>query len=270
MCVIGHRSGFIEGAGLIGIPIFYLNNERTKIYLMDEQGEDKGIKPGPGDLLWRTPKNPDGDRLRELASVMDTFIPIEALERGSETEIKPTNSVLRVEEAYKEELAAALFMFMCCDIVQRLSETLLAALQLRRGEKPGWVARVDMIHHECEGHEPGPTGCKDAEHLESNLDVSQTGQEWLRRRYLFATSDKEVPLLPWTGILTGKWLSETVVDSPDSVRGNAEHYFGDAHPPAPSTSSRLQLDFEAIERVQLYLEAVEDALLQWSLDSTQL
>ena len=31
MCVIGHRSGFIEGAGLIGIPIFYLNNERRNI-----------------------------------------------------------------------------------------------------------------------------------------------------------------------------------------------------------------------------------------------
>lgn len=31
MCVVGHRSGFVESAGLLGIPVFYLNNERDNI-----------------------------------------------------------------------------------------------------------------------------------------------------------------------------------------------------------------------------------------------
>lgn len=101
-----------------------------------------------------------------------------------------------MEEHYEGELAAALFMYMCCDIVSGLPEYHLEALQLRRGENPGWTARVDMIHHKCEGHKPGPRGCTDYEHIEIEETLPQTGQEWLRRRYLFATSDEEVPLLP--------------------------------------------------------------------------
>lgn len=131
VCVIGHRSGFIEGAGFIGIPIFYLNNERTKI--------DKGKHMKAGDLLWRTVENPDQDRLRRLANVMNTFIPVEALKR------EPINGVLRMYREYENELAAALFMYMCCEYYLKPTDM--------KGS-PGWAARVNMMHDkgEDDGH----------------------------------------------------------------------------------------------------------------------
>lgn len=67
VCVIGHRSGFIEGAAFIGIPVFYLNNERVKTHLT------------PGDILWKPVDLNLQSRLGELANVMNTFIPIDVL-----------------------------------------------------------------------------------------------------------------------------------------------------------------------------------------------
>lgn len=45
MCIIGHRSGFLEGAAMIGIPVFYLNSERSKM----------GIKPKDSNSQTGTP-----------------------------------------------------------------------------------------------------------------------------------------------------------------------------------------------------------------------
>ncbi|KAK7736323.1 hypothetical protein SLS63_003300 [Diaporthe eres] len=101
MCVIGHRSGFVESAGLLGIPIFYLNNERDKI----GAGHLK-----KGELLWDASAvpNPEHDRLRELADVMNTFIPVEAL--GKIPEKKQSEPPLRARKEFEKELAAALFV----------------------------------------------------------------------------------------------------------------------------------------------------------------
>jgi hypothetical protein len=79
MCVIGHRSGFIEGAACLGIPVFYLNNEREN-FVKKHHSE--------GQYLWGTIDNPTFDRLRELADVVDTFVPIEALQGG------PTKTII--------------------------------------------------------------------------------------------------------------------------------------------------------------------------------
>ena len=84
--VIGHRSGFVESAGLVGIPIFYLNNER-RIIDKANKGSTKA-----GDLLWQPVKKPTD--VRELADVMNTFIPIKALERKE----LAINEVLRVDK----------------------------------------------------------------------------------------------------------------------------------------------------------------------------
>lgn len=94
VCLIGHRSGFVESAGLIGIPIFYLNDEQIDLPLANKsQPEDEGNKqkrqPQPGkysweegDTLWNSNAltKPWGDRLRECSDVMNTFIPVEGLE----------------------------------------------------------------------------------------------------------------------------------------------------------------------------------------------
>lgn len=66
VCVIRRRSGSIEGAALIGIPVFYLNCERPKCH-----GD-------AGDMLYKP--NDRGQctkRLHMLANVMNTLIPIE-------------------------------------------------------------------------------------------------------------------------------------------------------------------------------------------------
>ncbi|KAL8819122.1 MAG: hypothetical protein Q9191_007800 [Dirinaria sp. TL-2023a] len=202
MCVIGHRSGFIEGAGFIGIPVFYLNNEREDLYFKSKEGGEQKFQARPGDLLWKTPENSDQDRLRELAEVMDTFIPIEALK----SEDKGFVGIYQVEDKYKDELSAALFMYMCCDVATGLDlqEWPFSNLQRTHPINPGWTARVDMMRDKCEGHEPGEKGCKDDCHLE-NEDMPQTGQEWLRRRYLFATHARTIRLSHWSGVMTEKW-----------------------------------------------------------------
>ncbi|KAH7116192.1 hypothetical protein B0J11DRAFT_510532 [Dendryphion nanum] len=202
ICVIGHRSGFIEGAAFIGIPVFYLMNERNHLYFADAKGGNVAVTPG--DLLWRTPANSGQNRLRDLSKVMDTFIPVFALgERESDKD------VYRIEDAYEKELTAALFMYMCCDVVYGLKiSPLEAMLHMKNPCNPAWTARVDLMGDTCQGqgHEPGKLGCEDAKYLASSENLPETGQEWLRRRYLFATGRAaEVRLVPWSGVLDGKW-----------------------------------------------------------------
>lgn len=124
ICVIGHRSGFIEGAGLIGIPIFYLNNERTTMGALPKEQDrflyDASAVP-----------DPESDRLRELADVMNTFIPVEALE--SRDENSKSTEPLHVPSGWIHELPAALFMFMCCPL---------------ESGRPAWTARVELMHQQ--------------------------------------------------------------------------------------------------------------------------
>lgn len=59
ICVIGHRSGFVEAAAFIGIPVFYLTHEREKIAAA-------GNPTNRGNLLWtpvKSVKNPSPDRV---------------------------------------------------------------------------------------------------------------------------------------------------------------------------------------------------------------
>lgn len=144
MCVIGHRSGFVESAGLLGIPIFYLNNERGNIPGADDLKE--------GELLWDASAvpNPEHDRLRELADVMNTFIPVEAL--CAEPTREKKKSIFRVRKGFEKELTAALFAFMCCSL---------------NSMKPAWTARVGMMHNLPDG-------------------VEHTDQDWLRERCIYA------------------------------------------------------------------------------------
>lgn len=146
MCVIGHRSGFVESAGLLGIPAFYLNNERDNI--------QRSGKLESGELLWNAyaVPNPEHDRLRELADVVNTFIPVEAL--GAKPTKEKQGSVFRVKEDFEKELTAALFMYMCCSLDPW---------------KPAWTARVKMMHRG-----------------EDSSKYSTAGQGWLRERCHFA------------------------------------------------------------------------------------
>lgn len=123
LCVIGHRSGFIEAAGLIGIPVFYLNNERN----------DMGLEPAQiCRLLFdgSAVECPEDDRLRELADVMNTFIPVEALKPNAPKAVDG-NEIMRVPNALKGELKKAIFMFMCCQL---------------ESNRPAWTDRVNLMH----------------------------------------------------------------------------------------------------------------------------
>ena len=169
ICVIGHRSGFIEAAALVGIPTFYLNNER----------ED--ITPGndfmkSGEVLWKPIKEPGGSRLRLLGTAMDTFIAIESLydpepKKGSKKaseiskdatdrsnddkqkqcprckNLKPPKEIYEVQDKYKDELAAALFMYMCCELIPSKQDPgPIKAMQ--RGNVPAWTQRVWLMHYD--------------------------------------------------------------------------------------------------------------------------
>lgn len=144
ICVIGHRSGFIEAAAFIGIPVFYLNNERERM-------TDKPDRPG--ELLW-TPlaETAAYSRLREASDVMNTLIPIEALAREQEEDdTTGKKKSLRVVPRYEHELAAALFMYMCCVPTGTTSG------------QPAWMNRVEIMHRApgTEGTGPGRTWLKD-------------------------------------------------------------------------------------------------------------
>ena len=194
MCVIGHRSGFIEGAALIGIPVFYLNNER-------ENFERKEHRPGHN--LWGPVKNPEHDRLRELADVVDRIIPVEVLRNEPTKEVLtpgfPPRKVFQVHKAYKSELSAALYMYMCCNLVpefykfSRLYSCLGDESDLQPGQIPVWTARVAMMHDICREHTPEQQGRQDTKHF-SDKNMSRTGQEWLRQRFSVATKASEVLL----------------------------------------------------------------------------
>ncbi|KAF4996357.1 hypothetical protein FDECE_12501 [Fusarium decemcellulare] len=249
ICVIGFRSGFVESAGFIGIPIFYLNNERSK-NAQGNPGTSEGDfrspkrKPGQGtsslqntkkkakdagDRLWKVVENPKDDRLREVSDVLNTFIPVEALKKMG------PNQTARVEDGYEDELMGALFIFMCCEFSPPM-ESDPRQSTLYNYAVPAWTARVTMIHDTCEGrgHLPGPESdkCNDLAHFRQFKEHWQTGQEWLRRRYTFAVKVKqqetkpEVQLSRWDGVNLRFWesrwkeneQSQTLVITPEFTR----------------------------------------------------
>jgi WD40 repeat protein len=229
--VIGHRSGFIEGAAFIGIPVFYLNNERVKTHLT------------PGDILWK-PVDPDlQSRLGELADVTNTFIPIDVLkevDREIEEKGKHKSVAVKVpDDTYRNDLMAALFVYMCCNLIP--SRYRFDALH---GNYLGWTARVEMMHDRCVDRHPERDECLDIKTFEAALNYmenhmvgetaeaqkvlndsrqysnsekskqdlvdlftshcgqsrQQTGQEWLKRRFCFALDNQLKP-----GLLLQCW-----------------------------------------------------------------
>ncbi|OAL52772.1 hypothetical protein IQ07DRAFT_382434 [Pyrenochaeta sp. DS3sAY3a] len=172
ICVVGHRSGFVEGAGFLGLPIFYLNNERGDI---DKEREVPSL---PGELLWEPPANPSGDRLRELSDVMDTFIPIEMLGKDMDA-----NEVLRVDPRFREELAAALFMYMCSERPVRVRKGTKRGDELEFRIVPAWMARVDMMHDTYGDVQPEDSAPYHDYMHPTPLPASQIGQQWLQDTY---------------------------------------------------------------------------------------
>ncbi|KAF4949073.1 hypothetical protein FGADI_9147 [Fusarium gaditjirri] len=167
-CVIGHRSGFVEASGLIGLPTFYLNDEREDI-------DKRGIKK-TGELLWAPFQN--ASRLRELSDVMNTIIPVEALKKQPKTSNSSNAKVeaLKIAPGHEQELTAALFMFMCCNID--------TSPGTRYKSSPAWTARVAMRK-------------------------SESGRSWLLEKYLFAVRKSEdVGGKKWSEMDFVPWLEE--------------------------------------------------------------
>ena len=171
VCVIGHRSGFIEGAALIGIPVFYLNCERPKCH------------ESAGDMLYKpTERKQCTKRLHMLANVMNTLIPIElfyskrqhvssstgppeklkkrvsrlqskahitlkesksqkkSVQQGNSEQSGSENRVpkeYKIDNRYDKELMAALFMYMCCSTTP---------WWVKDRRIPAWTTRVLMMH----------------------------------------------------------------------------------------------------------------------------
>jgi hypothetical protein len=228
LCVIGHRSGFIESAALIGIPTFYLNNERWSI----AKGKDY---MSAGDVLWKPIKNPEHDRLRSFGDTMNTFIAIEVLidpnpepnlvrkqQPASKAKATPkkkeiesqskdkqksgsikipfrarkngpgiqdipekliNKEPLQVQKGYQNELAAALFIYMCCNVAQRhprrLADQNIAAQSETESEKLlGWQDRCCMMHDND----------RTKKLLRPGHASAVCGQEWLEDRYKFAVN----------------------------------------------------------------------------------
>nr|XP_036588173.1 uncharacterized protein CTRU02_02185 [Colletotrichum truncatum]KAF6799314.1 hypothetical protein CTRU02_02185 [Colletotrichum truncatum] len=156
VCVIGHRSGFIEAAAIIGIPVFYLNNERIDI--------DKDNKLRNGEFLWKAAVG-EPKRLRELSDQMNTLIPVEALKNKAEKDADTDREVFRKDEKFKTELRAALFMFMSCQVPWEYWGNM--------HPRPAWLARVKLIHDEDGPGKAGP------------------GQRWLQKKWELATQPLE-------------------------------------------------------------------------------
>lgn len=239
VCVIGHRSGFIEGAAFLGIPVIYLDCERLK------------CNENPGAMLYKPVVQEEcKKRLHILANAMNTLIPVELFhsKRKQKKQTKQRvseksgsknceSTEYQIKSRYDKELMAAIFMFMCCS---------LKPWWMRKGRIPGWTARVAMIHDRVESPydervvletsnsvrpileflndgsqlDTQPQDIQDAvnyysQELPGNeaerqkeIDLfkkawsslsQQSGQEWLRRRFCFA-EDPEV-----AGMFTYGW-----------------------------------------------------------------
>ena len=139
ICVIGQRSGFIEGAAFTGIPVFYFNIKRPEDYTK------------PCDTLWRLVKGKNGphdlSRLQKIDNVINTLIPIYVLKEISK------EKKIRVEK-YEPELMVALFTFMCCNSTERSEPSWgpLSSCHL-----PAWTVKANMMNDECD-HEVSKCG----------------------------------------------------------------------------------------------------------------
>lgn len=147
ICIIGQRSGFIEGAAFAGIPVFYLNSQRPKNYTQ------------PCDTLWKLVKGKncprDLSRLQRIANVINTLIPIYVLEDNSRQRV-------RVEE-YEPELMTALFVYMCCNSTERSEPSWEVFLGCHL---PAWTVKANMMNDQCD-HEI--TKCGDIQDLNGAL-----------------------------------------------------------------------------------------------------
>lgn len=79
------------------------------------------------------------------------------------------------------DLAAALFIYMCCDLYRREGVG-----QLGRHEHPAWTAREAKLQDTClsRGHEH-----RKLVRERKPEPGWESGQEWLRRRYEYAMED---------------------------------------------------------------------------------
>ncbi|KAG6361610.1 hypothetical protein INS49_009837 [Diaporthe citri] len=186
ICVIGHRSGFVEAAAFTGIPTFYLNDDRKKL----ERGSIDHKR-----LLVDAKAAQNKKRLREASDAMNTLIPVEMLEKhrvekkdgaqgkrnskekdnqsgeqrnergqhkekekgkqktqkkekqsgeqksnvgqqdeGSESEAE-SEFEFHVDNSYRRELTAAIYIYMCCKVDLNTSEAV-----------PVWRQRVKLMH----------------------------------------------------------------------------------------------------------------------------
>jgi hypothetical protein len=157
VCLIGHRSGFVESAGMIGLPIFYLNNEQLDLPLAEKtdgsKRENETYSWIEGDTLWNSAAltKPWNNRLRECSDVMNTFIPVEGLvgtptdsknpvvvkdpKKPKDSKEKDSNvvedqGILHLDKTGKLHLLCLLFMYMNCE---------------SEDTTPFWKKRVQMM-----------------------------------------------------------------------------------------------------------------------------
>ncbi|KAF2716980.1 hypothetical protein K431DRAFT_298182 [Polychaeton citri CBS 116435] len=130
ICAIGFRSGFIEGASFLGIPVFYLNDVTMKKLLQKSRtNEIDVINTGralwDGDWVTRELAAPD-DRLLEAGLAMSTLICIDF-----QAPTGDQNITFPITPQGRRLLTAALLVFM---------------LVRKPDAQPLWKERVWLIH----------------------------------------------------------------------------------------------------------------------------
>jgi hypothetical protein len=214
ICVIGHRSGFVEGAGFIGIPIFYLNDERESL------GADSAEQ---NRLLFDASAvpNPEQDRLRELADVMNTFIPVEAIKKQDVKNQDVKNQDVKNQDVKNQDVKNQDVKKQ--DVKKQDGFKLSKFIKPSRGKQD--TRKSAESHQEPKGEHEKQDDRKSTEsyrppkgvcgkelraavfmymccHLESGLPAwtarvkmmhHAKAKRWLRERYLFAIDDSEYP-----------------------------------------------------------------------------
>lgn len=90
---------------------------------------------------------------------------------------------LRVQKRYQNELAAALFIYMCSNLVQRhprrlADQNILDQSETQSEELLGWQDRCRMMHDDD----------RKKISLKPGYPNAVCGQEWLEKRYKFAVN----------------------------------------------------------------------------------
>lgn len=114
MCIIGHQSGVLEGAAIIGIPVFYLKNERSKMGIKPKHSNSHSQTGTPVTKSPVTTSPATKDKPGQAQSLFSRFkeLPIEfqtPLEeaRLKDAIIKVVNDVIASRENLEKEQAKA-------------------------------------------------------------------------------------------------------------------------------------------------------------------